>query len=56
MIKYKGKWGAKRVNKHLLLHNHLYFDEFAIGILFGKTDLGLSLQIDLFFIGITIII
>lgn len=50
------KWSAKRVNKHLLLYNHLYFKDFAIGILIGKTYSGLELQFDLFFIGITIIV
>jgi hypothetical protein len=50
------KWGVKRINKHLLIHNHCYFKEFAIGVLIGKTDMGLTFQFDLFFIGITIII
>lgn len=48
------KWGAKRLNRFMLLHNHLYFGDFALGILFGYTDMGFEVQIDLIFFGITI--
>lgn len=48
------RWGAKRINKFLLIHNHWYFKNFALGVLFGYTDVGLELQIDLLFIGITV--
>lgn len=48
------KWAIKRVNKHIFIHNYCYFKDFKLGAMIGKNDIFLELQLDLFFIGITI--
>lgn len=47
-------YSKKRVNKHLIINNYLYFKDFSLGLNIGY-DEKLYVSIDLIFIGLEII-